>query len=981
MDTKRTYIKIGIIAIVGLLVIVIGFLAWQSHTNFERAIVTSTQQLLSRTAKAEAESIEIFVSDLQTILGLVAGDPRVQDAAVNNKSYKDVLSTEGYSLLEAVHKRLAGKVHGLYRLCSKGIIQSRIPWDATRLGDDYSSKPCVKAVLETHKPYVSELFTSRSGITCFSVCYPIFKQKQFVGIIRAAVHLSTIQEMVKQIEVGQKGYVQIIDDDGWLIAHPMQEHVGKDIIATRKEVFPDYDWFELEEVVKKMKSGETGVATYHSAWWPDEEPGIVHKLTAFAPIRFGSELWSLSTVMNYDEISAPVKAHSRKITIGAALLMLILSATGGWFYKIQKEKARLIIETRSAEKLRTVNERLEKETCALRKTESQLQKKMSEVEKARHAAMNMMADSKRAREEVANLAKFPSEDPNPVLRISKDGIVLFANDASEEVLKSWNTSLNDEVPERWQRIITETLETDSSGLEEAVVAGRVLSFGISPVKDAGYVNLYARDITERKRAEEKLRDSEERFRTLFESAPDAIYLIDLEGNFVDGNKAAEALTGFSRNELIGKSFVESGLLCVEQLPKALANLKKNAAGEPTGPDEFVLKQKDGSFVTLEIRTFPVTIGNQKLVLGIGRDISERKQVEDELQESATRYRELFNNMSSGVAVYEPVENGRDFVFKNLNRAGERIDRVKKEAVVGKKVTEMFPGVEQFGLLDVFRRVYKTGKPEHHPVTLYKDDRYSAWFDNYIYKLPSGEIVAVHDDVTENKQAEEEVLNKSAQLRALASRLSSIEEEERRHIAEGIHDSVLQPLVFLDVTLGTLLNVAKDNKMRESFKQMRTILVELVDICRAFTYDLSSPTLNELGLEIAIEEWLGDEIKDKHKIAVEFRAETQTNDLDHSMITFLFKSVKELLINVVKHAQANKVKVSIARKYNNIILCVEDDGCGFDYDSHILKHGKLSGFGLFNIREQLTYLGGNFNVESTPGVGSEVVLAIPLESKD
>jgi signal transduction histidine kinase len=236
-------------------------------------------------------------------------------------------------------------------------------------------------------------------------------------------------------------------------------------------------------------------------------------------------------------------------------------------------------------------------------------------------------------------------------------------------------------------------------------------------------------------------------------------------------------------------------------------------------------------------------------------------------------------------------------------------------------------------------------------------------------------------IIERKQAEEEVLNKQEQLRALACRLSSIEEEERRHIAEGIHDSVLQPLVFLDVTLGTLLNAAKDNKMRETFKQMRTMLVELIEISRAFTYDLSSPILYELGLEIAIEEWLQTEIKDKHKIGVEFRAETQTNDLDHSMITFLFKSVKELLINVVKHAHANKVKISIARKYNNIILCIEDDGGGFDYDSHILKHGKLSGFGLFNIREQLTYLGGNFNVQSTPGVGSEVVLTVPLESKD
>lgn len=135
-------------------------------------------------------------------------------------------------------------------------------------------------------------------------------------------------------------------------------------------------------------------------------------------------------------------------------------------------------------------------------------------------------------------------------------------------------------------------------------------------------------------------------------------------------------------------------------------------------------------------------------------ITERKRAEEALQESETRYRELFDNMSSGVAVYKPVENGSNFVFKNLNRAGEKINKVKLKDVVGKKVTEAFPGVEEFGLLDVFQRVYKTGKPEHHPVTMYKDNRYYAWYDNYVYKLPSGEIVAVYDDVTDRKQAEQ-----------------------------------------------------------------------------------------------------------------------------------------------------------------------------------------------------------------------------------
>ncbi len=115
--------------------------------------------------------------------------------------------------------------------------------------------------------------------------------------------------------------------------------------------------------------------------------------------------------------------------------------------------------------------------------------------------------------------------------------------------------------------------------------------------------------------------------------------------------------------------------------------------------------------------------------------------------------ELFDNINSGVAVYEAKDDGKDFVFVDFNRAAERFEKVKREDIVGKSVLEVFPGIKDFGLFEVFQRVWRTAKPEHHPVAQYKDDRIVGWRESYVYQLPSGEIVAVYDDLTEQKRSE------------------------------------------------------------------------------------------------------------------------------------------------------------------------------------------------------------------------------------
>ena len=154
----------------------------------------------------------------------------------------------------------------------------------------------------------------------------------------------------------------------------------------------------------------------------------------------------------------------------------------------------------------------------------------------------------------------------------------------------------------------------------------------------------------RKRAEEELRESEERFKLIFEYAPDAYYLNDLKGNFIDGNKAAEKTTGYKREELIGGSFLKLKLLSMDQLPKAAKLLIKNATGRSTGPDEFVLKRKSGEKVHVEISTHPLKIENKTVVLGIARDITERLLTEEARRQAEENFRRSLDESPLGIRI-------------------------------------------------------------------------------------------------------------------------------------------------------------------------------------------------------------------------------------------------------------------------------------------------------------------------------------------
>jgi len=128
---------------------------------------------------------------------------------------------------------------------------------------------------------------------------------------------------------------------------------------------------------------------------------------------------------------------------------------------------------------------------------------------------------------------------------------------------------------------------------------------------------------------------------------------------------------------------------------------------------------------------------------------------------------LFNNTSSGVAVYKTENEGNDFILVDFNRSAEKIEGVNRKDIIGRNVAEVFPSVKETGLLDIFRKVWKTGKPLAQIATYYKNKNIPGWRENFVYKLPTGEIVAVYDDVTKRKNAELELLKSNEKLKESA----------------------------------------------------------------------------------------------------------------------------------------------------------------------------------------------------------------------
>ena len=311
--------------------------------------------------------------------------------------------------------------------------------------------------------------------------------------------------------------------------------------------------------------------------------------------------------------------------------------------------------------------------------------------------------------------------------------------------------------------------------------------------------------------------------------------------------------------------------------------------------------------------------------------------------------------------------------------------------LGRSISDFSEMLSGPSLVNEARSVLKTLVPTHSELPSPE----GRWYFRRMlpYRTDDNQIAGVviaYTDITESKHAAEtalqvkqqmaealelRVLERTAQLRTLTMALSVTEERERRTLAQDLHDDLGQVLALASIKLAVARKTNRSASVKELLGKIEALLNQANQSVRSLAFQLCPPVLYELGLVAGLE-WLSEEMRSRYNLDVSVEDDGQPKPLDTAVCTILFRAVRELLINVSKHAEVSSASISATVCDDHIDLAVTDGGVGFDAET---TRAKSPGFGILSIRERLFYIGGNSRIESAPGRGTRVLLSAPLAS--
>lgn len=239
-----------------------------------------------------------------------------------------------------------------------------------------------------------------------------------------------------------------------------------------------------------------------------------------------------------------------------------------------------------------------------------------------------------------------------------------------------------------------------------------------------------------------------------------------------------------------------------------------------------------------------------------------------------------------------------------------------------------------------------------------------------------QIIFACRDITADIETEEQLKRYRNQLHDLASEMTSAEERERRRIAEGLHDEIGQLLAIAKLRLGTLAQPGDSPTRTNDRQEVRQLLQRALNQTRSLTFELASPVLDNAGFEDALRD-LGQRSSRENGIHFQFLDDGQPKPLDRNLQIILFRTARELLLNVTKHSRAKHVQLSVTRCGHRVQLRVQDDGQGVDSQQLAKEPTPSGGYGIFSIRQRLQQLGGELDVETSSAHGTCMLASVPV----
>jgi PAS domain S-box-containing protein len=481
------------------------------------------------------------------------------------------------------------------------------------------------------------------------------------------------------------------------------------------------------------------------------------------------------------------------------------------------------------------------------------------------------------------------------------------------------------------------------------------------------------------RLEQELPGREALLRELTENIHQVFWLASLDQRRIFYvSPSYEDIWGLSCESLLRgpKSWLQA--VHPEDRPGVEAKAGRGRGGRFT--DEYRIVRPDGAVRWILARGYPVRDkrGRPYRIAGLAEDITERKRLEQALQESELRYRSLFENMVEGFAYCRMLfEDGRPqgVIFLEVNRAFEELTGLRN--VAGRKGSELPPGFREADpeWLERIGRVAMTGQPERFE---YYFNELKMWFSISAYCPKKEHLILLFDNISQRKLAEAELHRSRGALRALTAQMESAREEERARLAREIHDELGHTTADLKLDLAWLARrlaeagITGRSAIRKRIAAMSRRAEADAQTVRRIATDLRPAVLDTLGLAAAVE-WQGREFQERTRIRCEIEATGVLPRVDGLKSTAVFRIFQEALSNVARHAQASQVRVRLAAEPGRLVLRVCDNGRGMTE----AEQSSPTALGLLGVRERVAALGGDIAIASAPGRGTTITVSLPV----